>query len=57
MFGSLEHVPEPGEAVEFDGWRFVTEEVEGRRIRRIRIVVGHGHDSDSVDAVGQLGTE
>ena len=40
VFGSLEHVPEPGEAVEFDGWRFITEEVEGRRIRRIRIVVG-----------------
>ena len=40
VFGTLEHVPEPGEAVEFDGWRFVTEEVEGRRIRRIRIVVG-----------------
>ena len=33
MFGTLEHVPEPGEAVEFDGWRFVAEEVEGRRIR------------------------
>ena len=50
VFGTLEHVPEPGEAVEFDGWRFVTDEVEGRRIRRIRIVVGHPHDSDSVDA-------
>ncbi len=50
VFGTLEHVPEPGEAVEFDGWRFVTDEVEGRRIRRIRVVVGHPHDSDSVDA-------
>jgi CBS domain containing-hemolysin-like protein len=40
VFGTLEHVPEPGESVEFDGWRFVAEEVEGRRIRRIRIVVG-----------------
>jgi len=50
VFGTLEHVPEPGEAVEFDGWRFVTDEVEGRRIRRIRIVVGHPHDEDD-DAV------
>ena len=50
VFGTLEHVPELGEAVEFAGWRFVTEEVEGRRIRRLRIVVGQGHDSDSVDA-------
>ena len=54
VFGSLEHVPEPGEAVEFDGWRFITEEVEGRRIRRIRIVVGTGHDNDSVDAAAKL---
>ena len=40
VFSTLEHVPEPGEAIEFDGWQFVTDEVEGRRIRRIRIVVG-----------------
>jgi CBS domain containing-hemolysin-like protein len=50
VFGTLEHVPEPGEAVDFAGWRFVTEEVEGRRIRRLRIVVGQGRESDSVDA-------
>jgi putative hemolysin len=40
VFGTLEHVPVPGEGVDFDGWRFITEEVEGRRIRRVRIVVG-----------------
>ena len=39
VFGTLEHVPEPGEEVDFDGWRFITEEIEGRRIRRVRIVV------------------
>jgi CBS domain containing-hemolysin-like protein len=50
VFGTLEHVPEPGEAVEFDGWRFVTEEVEGRRIRRIRIVVGPSLGNDRADA-------
>jgi putative hemolysin len=50
VFGTLEHVPDPGEVVEFGGWRFVTEEVEGRRIRRIRIVVRAVHDTDHVDA-------
>jgi putative hemolysin len=50
VFGTLEHVPEPGESVEFDGWRFVTEEVEGRRIRRIRIVVGPTLAADRADA-------
>jgi putative hemolysin len=40
VFNTLEHVPEPGEEVAFDGWRFVAEEVEGRRIRRVRIIVG-----------------
>jgi putative hemolysin len=55
VFGTLEHVPEPGEAVEFDGWRFVTDEVEGRRIRRIRIVVGPTHGNDHVDASTRSG--
>ena len=50
VFGTLEHVPEPGETVDFDGWHFVTEEVEGRRIRRIRIVVRPANENDHVDA-------
>ena len=37
LFGTLEHVPEPGESVEFDGWRFAAEEIDGRRIRLVRI--------------------
>jgi len=37
LFGTLEHVPEPGEAVDHDGWRFAAEEVDGRRIRMVRI--------------------
>ena len=32
LFGTLEHVPEPGESVELDGWRFTAEELDGRRI-------------------------
>jgi CBS domain containing-hemolysin-like protein len=39
VFNTLEHVPEPGEEVEFDGWRFVAEEMEGRRIRRVRVIL------------------
>ena len=37
LFGTLEHVPEPGESVEHGGWRFAAEEIDGRRIRLVRI--------------------
>jgi CBS domain containing-hemolysin-like protein len=36
VFGTLEHVPEEGETVEFMGWTFVVEQVEGRRVRQVR---------------------
>jgi CBS domain containing-hemolysin-like protein len=39
LFGTLEHVPEVGESVDFDGWRFRAHEVEGRRVRRLRVSV------------------
>ncbi|MBU6241649.1 MAG: hemolysin family protein [Acidobacteria bacterium] len=37
VFNMLEHVPEPGEFVEHEGWRFAAESVEGRRIAVVRI--------------------
>lgn len=37
VFNMLEHVPEPGEFVEHEGWRFAAENVEGRRIAVVRI--------------------
>ena len=37
LFGTLEHVPEPGESVPFDGWTFTVVEMEGRRVRRVRV--------------------
>ncbi|HSJ92164.1 MAG TPA: hemolysin family protein [Ilumatobacter sp.] len=40
VFNTLGHVPDPGEQLEVDGWRFTAEEVEGRRIRLVRIRVG-----------------
>ena len=39
LFSTLEHVPEIGESVDFDGWRFRAHEVEGRRVRRLRVSV------------------
>jgi putative hemolysin len=37
IFGTLEHVPELGESVLHDWWRFTVEELDGRRIRTVRI--------------------
>jgi CBS domain containing-hemolysin-like protein len=38
VFSSLERVPEPGDAVDFEGFTFIAESVEGRRVRRVRII-------------------
>jgi CBS domain containing-hemolysin-like protein len=37
IFGTLEHVPEVGESVAHEGWRFTVEELDGRRIRTVRV--------------------
>lgn len=37
IFNTLGHVPSTGDEIEFDGWRFTLEEVEGRRVRRVHI--------------------
>ena len=37
VFATLEHVPRIGESIDFDGWKFTAEEVEGRRIRIVRV--------------------
>ena len=37
VFNMLEHVPEPGEFVEHEDWRFAAEAVEGRRIAVVRV--------------------
>lgn len=47
IFSTLEHVPEIGESVMHEGWRFAVEELDGRRIRRIRIRFASEHDSSS----------
>ncbi|MGC6477129.1 MAG: hemolysin family protein [Ilumatobacteraceae bacterium] len=37
VFSALERVPEPGDAIDFEGFAFVVESVEGRRVRRVRV--------------------
>ncbi|HBU75464.1 MAG: hypothetical protein CL447_06170 [Acidimicrobiaceae bacterium] len=39
VFSALERVPEPGDAIDFEGFSFVVESVEGRRVRRVRITL------------------
>ena len=39
FFNTLGEVPEPGDSIEHDGWQFVAEEVDGRRIRRIKVIL------------------
>lgn len=39
LFGTLEHLPEQGEAIVHGGWRFAAAEMEGRRIRRVKVTI------------------
>jgi len=48
FFNTLGEVPEPGDSIEHDGWQFVAEEVDGRRIRRIKVVLT-AFDNDDDD--------
>jgi len=53
VFSSLERVPEPGDAVDFEGFTFVAESVEGRRVRRVRItksVTDGADEQPTIDA-------
>ena len=58
IFGTLEHVPDLGESVVHEGWRFTVEELDGRRIRTIRIRYvpefdAGRHDRDDRDETDQ----
>lgn len=37
VFNTLEHVPDEGESITCDGWSFTVVEMEGRRVRRVRL--------------------
>ena len=49
LFGTLEHVPDVGESVDFDGWTFAAQEVEGRRVRMVRVSVIPHRDDERAD--------
>jgi CBS domain containing-hemolysin-like protein len=53
LFGTLEHVPEVGEAVERDGWRFEAAEIDGRRIRKVKVTVLNPGGDDEAGEVGE----
>lgn len=44
LFGTLEHVPAEGESVVQDGWRFIAAEVDGRRIRQVKVTLEPDRD-------------
>jgi CBS domain containing-hemolysin-like protein len=46
LFGTLEHVPKEGESVVRDAWRFIAAEVDGRRIRQVKVTLEPDHDPD-----------
>jgi CBS domain containing-hemolysin-like protein len=39
LFGTLEHVPAVGEGLVYEGWRFTAAEVDGRRIRSVKVTL------------------
>ena len=60
LFGTLEHVPEEGESVVRDGWRFSAAEMEGRRVRRVKVALEHvptDDDHTSDDRTGDDRTD
>jgi CBS domain containing-hemolysin-like protein len=46
LFGTLEHVPAEGESIVLDGWRFAAAEVDGRRIRQVKVSLDPDPDLD-----------
>jgi CBS domain containing-hemolysin-like protein len=38
-------VPDLGESVVHDGWRFAAAEMEGRRIRHVKVTIEHEFDT------------
>ena len=36
LYSLMEHVPEQGESIEYEGWRFTVLSLDGRRIEQVR---------------------
>ncbi|MBO9392773.1 hemolysin family protein [Caldilinea sp.] len=56
IYSRLGHVPEQGEALELEGWRFIVLSVDGRRINQVRIerVIPASQESDEVEAADSI---
>jgi CBS domain containing-hemolysin-like protein len=52
LFGTLGHVPDTGESLVHDGWRFTAAEMEGLRIRQVKVTVEPNVDSRSPEHEG-----
>ena len=50
LFGTLEHVPEQGESIVHDGWRFAAAEMEGRRVRRVKVNIEHPESAEGPES-------
>ncbi|TML19147.1 MAG: hypothetical protein E6G39_02070, partial [Actinobacteria bacterium] len=46
IFNTLGHVPNVGETVDVDGYRFRVERLQGRRITRVRVTPLHDREDD-----------
>lgn len=56
IYSRLGHVPEQGETLELEGWRFIVLSVDGRRIHQVRIerVIPMPQESDEVRATDSI---
>ena len=50
LLGTLGHVPQAGETVEHNGYRFTVEKMEGHRIARVRVaaLTDRGHTAGAL---------
>ncbi len=56
VFNTLGHVPRRGDSIEYDGWQFIADEVEGRRVRRLRVIVtAFDEEDDNETSAGRNG--
>ena len=52
LYTVMEHVPEQGESVEHEGWRFTVLALDGRRIEQVRAEPVHPQDDELKEEAG-----
>ena len=50
LFGTLEHLPEEGESIVHEGWRFTAQEMDGRRVRKVKVTLESDDDVEPGEA-------